>query len=236
MKDEEMKIFFLEADVELQDSVISTLNACRLKIDIKKAQDEQELYDEASHIDTYKLFILNLKDPTDTKVINFIRKNGSIAPILLILEKDQDPKSFKTLYYLSYDHIIVKDFSPEEIIYSIYKLCDVWNNDTIFLDNCVYFDCRNGTLINKEEEILFGKKEALLLKYLFFKSPCILSCEEIISLVYENEVINQERIRSLVKQIRSKLPFDIIKTVKGHGYQILSASKNNRKYFMKEKK
>lgn len=219
-----MDIFFLEQDVKLQDAVVDSLNACRLKMNIKKVQNEQELFDDTINISTYKLFILNLKDPIDPRTINFIRKKGSVAPILLVLEKDVNPKLFKTMYYLSYNHIIVKDFVPEEIVYSIYKLCGVWNNDIFFLDNCVYFDFRNEVFVNKEEMILFGKKEALLLKYLLLKSPSLISCDEIVSLVYENEVISQERIRSLVKQVRSKLPVDIITTVKGQGYQILPSA------------
>lgn len=217
-----MKIFFLEHDTLVQDDVIQHLDNCRLKVHVKKIQDEQAIFDEdVATLNTYKLFVLNLKNPTDPKIINFIRESGSIAPILLILEKDQDPKSFKPIYYLSYDHIIVKDFSPEEIVFSIYKLCGVWNNDIFFLDDYIYYDCRNSMFINKEEKILFGKKEAMLLKYLFLKSPSSLTCNEIISIVYENKVTSPESIRALVKQVRNKLPFKLIKTIKGEGYQIL---------------
>lgn len=222
-----MKVFFLEQDTKLQDEVEYYLNTLRLKMNIKKVQSEEELYNDVKNIDTYKLFILNLKDPTNTKAMEFIRKNGSVAPILLILEKGIDSNIYKTLYYLSYNHVIAKDFVPEEIAYSIYKLCGIWNDDVFFLSNGVYFDSKKEMFIYKDESIIFGKKEALLLKYLFLKSPSLLSCEEINSLVYENEVISQERIRSLIKQVRKKLPFDIITTVKGEGYQILSSTKAN---------
>ena len=222
-----MKVFFLEPDIKLQNEIVECLDGYRLKMSIKKVQNEQEFFDEAPYLNTYDLLILNFKNPTDPKNMDFIRENGGLAPILLVLEHNQDPKSLKTIYYLSYDSIIIKDFSPDEIIYSIYKLCDVWNNDIFFLNNCIYFDFKNKMFINKEDKIPFGKKESLLLKYLFLKSPSVLTCEDITSIVYENGIISQERIRSLVKQVRSKLPFNIIKTIKGVGYKILPVIRKN---------
>lgn len=82
-----------------------------------------------------------------------------------------------------------------------------------------------SVLILKRECLCFmksmfclAKKEALLLKCLFLKSHGITSCDEIISLVYQNEIVSQERIRALIKQLRDKLPYDLIRTFCGKGY------------------
>jgi len=71
-----------------------------------------------------------------------------------------------------------------------------------------------------EEEIVLGKKEALLLKLLFVKVHHIVSSAEIEYYVYQDEAISEERIRSLVRQLRAKIPLDLIETVKGLGYRI----------------
>lgn len=217
-----VKVFLLEPDSALADRMDTYLNSLRLKLKIKKATTEEELRQEAPFFSSYKLFILNLKNPANPCAMKFIREHGGDAPILLILEPTIPPDTLKTLYYLSYDDLIVKDFSPQEIAFRIYKLCDIWNDDNFFLAKDVYFDFKHCKFVNQEEEIALGKKEALLLKFLSVKSPHIVSFAEIACYVYQDEVASEERIRSLVRQLRSKIPHDLIETVKGEGYKIVN--------------
>jgi DNA-binding response OmpR family regulator len=215
-----MKIFFLEKDIGLKKEIISCLNTCRFKFHVRSVENEKDIFTKEHNWEQYSLFILNLKDPSDSKVIDFIRQNGGFAPILLILEADIHPKLFKTIYYLSYNDIIIKKFLPEEIVFRIYKLCNIWNDDIFCFGNDIYFDCDKNVLMRQEELIYFGKKESLFLKYLCLKYPNLASYKEIIDYVYNNEVIAQDRIRSLVKQIRKKIPFNFIHTLKGKGFKI----------------
>lgn len=220
-----MKVFLLEPDGELADSIDTCLNQLRLKMKVKKVKNEEAIFEEdVSVLPTYSLFILNLKNPTDPSIMHYLRENGVEAPILLVLESTFDPKYFKTLYYLSYDDMIVKDFSPPEITFRIYKLCDIWNDDTFFITKDIYFDFKHAKFINHEEEVVLGRKEALLLKLLFMKSHHIVSSHEIEYYVYQDETVSEERIRSLVRQLRAKLlPFHFIETVKGEGYKIANS-------------
>ena len=219
-----MKIFFLDPDVNLQNEIDICLNQCRLKIDVKKTQNEHDIFDEVLSLDDYSLFILNLKNPADTKILDFIRTNGKLAPVLLVLESTLSPQIFHTLSSFPYNDIIIKKFSVEEIVYRIYKLCHIWNDNIFYLGNGICFDFKKRLFIVNDKPILLGKKEALLLKCLFLKSHGVTSCAEIISFVYENEIVSQERIRALVKQLRDKLPYDLIKTFHGKGYQIVNFS------------
>nr|WP_230855744.1 hypothetical protein [Campylobacter concisus] len=38
--------------------------------------------------------------------------------------------------------------------------------------------------------------------------------------LYKNETLSQERIRSLVREIRAKIPTICLKTVRGTGYKV----------------
>lgn len=217
-----MKIFFLDPDLNLQNEIDICLNQCRLKIDVKKTQNEHDIFDEELFLEEYSLFILNLKNPADTKILDFIRTNGKLAPVLLILEPTLSPQIFQTLSSFSYNDIIIKNFSVEEIVYRIYKLCHIWNDNIFYLGKGICFDFRKRMFIFNDKHILLGKKEALLLKCLFLKFHGVTTCPEIISFVYQNEVVSQERIRALVKQLRDKLPYDLIRTFHGKGYQIVN--------------
>lgn len=218
-----MNIFLQEPDVALQKAIVGRVNSYRQKMDFKCVQTEEELFQE-EFLEGYALFILNLKEPTNPRMMNYIRANGGGAPILLILEADFDPDIIKTLYYLGYDDFIVKDFYTQEITWKIYKLCSIWNEERFFLSPDVYFDCKKWTFWYHDQAVSLGKKEAALPKYLFIKSPLLLTCDEVVTLVYENEIVTQECIRALVKQLRAKLPVDLIKTVRGEGYQITHLS------------
>jgi len=218
-----MKVFLLEPDKVLADNIDTYLNQCRLKVDVKKINNEKDFFNEdIASLSSYRLFILNLKNPANTCIMKHIRKHGSDVPILLILEPDIHASIFKTLYYLSYDNVIVKNFSVEEIAFHIYKLCHIWNDNIFFLTKDIYFEFDHATFVNKDEEIFLGRKEALLLKLLFIKSPYVASCNEIACYVYQDEIASEERIRSLIRQLRAKIPLDFIETQKGEGYKIVN--------------
>ena len=217
-----MKVFLLEPDQELADNIDSYLNTLRLKMNIKKVQHEEDIFlEDVDALAAYSLFILNLKNPTDTHVMRYLRENGADAPILVILEPNPHHDIFKTLYYLGYDSIIVKNFYVEEIAFHVYKLCDIWNDDNFSAEG-LHFDYKNSKVTCSNGcEVILGKKEALLLKLLFIKSPHIVSFNEIAHYVYEDEVVTEERMRSLVRQLRGKIPHDFIETIKGSGYRVL---------------
>lgn len=137
-----MKIFILDPDIEVQNKIDTCLNQYRLKIDVKKAQTEQELFDEECFLEKYSLFILNLKNPTDTKVLDFIRTNGKLAPVLLLLDADVSSEIFYTLSSFAYNDVITKRSSAEEIVFRIYKLCNIWNDTAFYLGNDIYLDCK----------------------------------------------------------------------------------------------
>lgn len=221
-----MKIFLCERDEILRNDIIDCLNRYRLKINIKSFEDENMIFEEEESLLLYSLFILNLKNPEDTRILKFIRDSGSTAPILLILERDVSPHIFKKIYYLSYNDVIRKDFYPQEIVFHIYKLCDIWNDDIFFVSKEIYFDYKNSIFIYNDLSIHLGKKEALMLKFLFVKTSYVISFDEIIYYVYDNEIVTEERIRSLIRQLRGKLPIKIIQTVKGEGYKLKSLNKN----------
>jgi len=219
-----MKIFFLDPDLNLQNEIDICLNQCRLKIDVRKTQNEDDIFNEDLFLEGYSLFILNLKNPADTKILDFIRTNANGAPVLLVLESTVSPKIFQTLSSFSYNDIIIKGFFVEEIVYRIYKLCHIWNDNVFYMDKGICFDFKKRMFLFNEVHIALGKKEALLLKCLFLKIHGVTTCDEIIAFVYENEIVSNERIRALVKQLRDKLPYDLIRTFHGKGYQIVNFS------------
>lgn len=222
-----MKMFLLEPDKKVVKELVDYLNSTRTRFDIEYIYEEEKIFQATFSFPEYDIFVLNLKDPINTHIKRYIRNNGGSAPILLILEAELSPSRLETIYYLKYDCIIYKKFFPQEIAFHIYKLCNIWNDKIYFLTKEIYFDYRESTFVYEDQKTHLGRKEALLLKLLLLQFPCYASYKEIEYYVYLDEVVTQESIRSLVRQLRNKLPCNMIETVTSKGYKITNVAKEH---------
>ena len=88
------------------------------------------------------------------------------------------------------------------------------------LKNGLVFD-KDSLCIRKEDEVIYlDKKESQLLKILCKNSLHVVTYDEIDHHLYKNETLSQDRIRSLVREIRAKVPTICLKTVRGTGYKV----------------
>ena len=83
------------------------------------------------------------------------------------------------------------------------------------------YDEDKKILSYKKEAIKLTKKEILFLELLFNNSFRIVSYDEIESYVWENSVMTENSIRSLVKNLRRKLPLNLIENLSGVGYKLV---------------
>jgi len=94
--------------------------------------------------------------------------------------------------------------------------------DFIYLDESCKWHRMNRAFFYKNKEIVFTNKEREFLALLFRHVNNTVTYGNIcISLWGENaDPVKQERIKTLIKQIRKKLPINIIKNIFGYGYKI----------------
>ena len=80
---------------------------------------------------------------------------------------------------------------------------------------------KTPSVVRKEDEVIYlGKKESQLLEILCKNSPHVVTYDEIDHRLYKNENLSQDRIRSLARVIRAKIPAICLKTVRGTGYKV----------------
>jgi len=92
----------------------------------------------------------------------------------------------------------------------------------LWIDTSSRWSRAEKTLFYQEQEIALTNKEREILAILFENANKAVSYE-VISLNLWNEILDpflQKRIKTLIKQIRKKLPLDIIKNLFGYGYKI----------------
>lgn len=89
------------------------------------------------------------------------------------------------------------------------------------LDENTIFDYNKSIIQNQEEEFQLTKKENNFLKLLLTKKR-IITYEEIENQIWDDEfIMTQNALRLFIKNLRKKLPANIIKNVQGTGYKFL---------------
>lgn len=82
------------------------------------------------------------------------------------------------------------------------------------------FDTYNKTLIVEEEIVKLRTKELELLNLLVKNRDRFVSYEEIESIVWYDSAMSKDAIKTLVKNLKSKLPKDCIVNLSGTGYKL----------------
>ena len=96
------------------------------------------------------------------------------------------------------------------------------NNESniIKLDENSYFDIFNKNLLINEEIIKLRTKEILFLELLIKNKNRYVSYEEIENYVWNDSVMTKDALKTLVKNIKNKIPKNLILNLTNSGYKI----------------
>ena len=95
-------------------------------------------------------------------------------------------------------------------------------NQKIKLNDFITLDLLNSSVIVNDKIVYLTKKEMLFLNLLFRNSGSLVTYEMIEELVWydDNKVMTSTSLRTLVKNIRKKLSFDIVQNISKVGYML----------------
>ncbi|MFA6740570.1 MAG: response regulator [Arcobacteraceae bacterium] len=96
------------------------------------------------------------------------------------------------------------------------------NNESniVKLENNSYFDIFNKNLVINEEIIKLRTKEILFLELLIKNKNRYVSYEEIENYVWNDSVMTKDALKTLVKNIKNKIPKNLILNLTNSGYKI----------------
>ncbi|EAT99723.1 MULTISPECIES: response regulator transcription factor [Campylobacter] len=212
------KIMLLSNDFDLNVNLGAVLY--RFNFRINCFQSEQGVMDDFDNGNRYDLYVLDMKaKDINLKLVKFLRENKNLTPILLVLD-EAIPTLFKKIYYAKVDDFIIRPFSPDEFIFHVFKLCKVLLGSKFEFKNGLVFDKDALCVTKGKEKIYLGKKESLFLEILAKNSPHVVTYEELDHHLYKGESLSQDRLRSLIREIRQKIPALEITTIRGIGYKI----------------
>ena len=158
--------------------------------------------------------------------IDFVKKvreeNKSIP--IVIITAHTDKEYLLEAIELKMEKYIVKPIELESLLNVLEKcvyLLELNQKILLKIDENYIYDYDKKELRYKDEIVLLNKKEISFFELLIRNQNRIVSYEELQDKVWIEDVMTDSALRSLVRNLRKKLPTDIIFNLSGIGYRFV---------------
>ncbi len=223
-KKQPYNILFVEDEKEIRDNYTRYLKRHFLNVyEAVDGEDGYQIYkDKKPEI---MILDINLPKMNGLELLRKIRRtNQSIKVIMLTAYSDtkylMDAVELKLVKYLVKP--ITRDDlkSALDIAVEEFTQFDVVSKITVSLKDDYFWDCENQRVFCKEVEISFTNKEKKIVSLLFSKPGQVFTYDDIIVEVWNSfEDDKLDPLKTMVKNIRKKLPKDTISNIFGIGYK-----------------
>ena len=216
-----IKILYVEDDEIARENGIEYLeNYFELIYDASDAIKALQLYEK------YKpdIIITDIQMPklNGLEFVKRIRQKDKKTQIIIITafcDKDYLLKAIE-LGLVKYLVKPVKEKEFEKALLLCVNYLQEDNSNIIKLDDNSYFDTFNKNLVIKNEIIKLRTKEILFLEQLIKNKNRYVSYEEIENYVWSDSVMTKDALKTLVKNLKTKIPKDLILNLTNSGYKI----------------
>jgi DNA-binding response OmpR family regulator len=211
-------VLYIEDDLVFQQNIVEILNNFFKKI--ITARDGDEAYDiYISNQNEIDLIITDINMPNTNGILfsKIIRKFDKNLPIIIVSAYTETDYLLDSID-LNIITYIIKPFTTQKIIKLLDKLLEYFRLNNYFIINeHIKLNYEGKELIVNNDSIKLTKKESLFLRLLFQNN--IVSYEMMYDYLWDGTkppTINA--IKSFIKKLKKKLPYDLIKNQHGIGY------------------
>ena len=166
-----------------------------------------------------------LPDGNGFDLFKKIRRYSDLPVIFLTAVDDED--SVVNGLELGADDYITKPFSTRELIARIKRVANKNSKKNIITVSGVTLDLEKSAVFENGKQLELTALEYKLLSLLMQNVGRVVTRELIFEKIWDvsGNFVNDNTLTVYIKRIRKKLDADIIKTVKGMGYQVAEVSK-----------
>ena len=216
-----IKILYVEDDEIARENGIEYLeNYFELIYDASDAIKALQLYEK------YKpdIIITDIKMPklNGLEFVKRIRQKDKKTQVIIITafsDKDYLLKAIE-LGLVKYLVKPVREKEFEEALFLCINALEKDETNIIQLDEITFFDTFNKNLISSNEMVKLRAKELNFLELLIKNKNRYVSYEEIENYVWNDSVMTKDALKTLVKNIKTKIPKDLILNLTNSGYKI----------------
>ena len=220
-----MRVLIIEDDKELSLVMKKGLEKYGFTIDIA---NECETGEEKAYVNSYDTILLdlNLPDKDGLEILNDLRHNDILSPIIIVTARNEVEQRAKGLD-LGADDYIIKPFDFIELrarIQAVIRRYYGRVNSDINVGK-LKIDPKPRTVHYDSNEIVLSAKEFDILEYIGTRHPEVVSSEDIAEHIYD-EFFNpfSSVLRVHMANLRKKLNRcsgeELLITVKGKGYKL----------------
>ena len=165
-----------------------------------------------------------LPDGNGFDLFKKIRRYSDLPVIFLTAVDDED--SVVNGLELGADDYITKPFSTRELIARIKRVANKNSKKNIITVSGVTLDLDKSAVFENGKQLELTALEYQLLSLLIQNAGKVVTRELIFEKIWDvsGNFVNDNTLTVYIKRIRKKLDADIIKTVKGMGYQVAEVS------------
>ena len=165
-----------------------------------------------------------LPDGNGFDLFKKIRRYSDLPVIFLTAVDDED--SVVNGLELGADDYITKPFSTRELIARIKRVANKNSKKNIITVSGVTLDLDKSAVFENGKQLELTALEYKLLSLLMQNAGKVVTRELIFEKIWDvsGNFVNDNTLAVYIKRIRKKLDADIIKTVKGMGYQVAEVS------------
>ncbi|MDQ0362355.1 response regulator transcription factor [Breznakia pachnodae] len=220
-----MRLLIIEDNQELLSIMEESLRKAEFQVDTTVSGLEGEELAYANEYDAI-LLDLNLPDKDGLAILSFLRESNVNTPVLIITARYEVENRTAGLN-LGADDYIVKPFQLSELHARIHAVIRRFYGRTqpdIKVGGLCVSPLRRSVSY-QGKEIGLKPKEFDILEYLAYKYPDVATSESIAEHVYNNEFnpfssVLRVHIAQLRRKVLEVAGVDLVKTVRGKGYQL----------------
>lgn len=153
-----------------------------------------------------------------SKEIKAISKN---TPIIILSAFSEKEKLLKAID-IGIDKYLMKPIDMDELLIVLKDIAKskIESVNLVEIGNGYFFNKTKRVLVKDDVEIGLTKKELSFISLLVKRIGTLVLLDEIKSVVWVGEKVNEATIRTFIKRVRDKVGADLIKNIPGLGYKI----------------
>jgi len=153
--------------------------------------------------------------------ISKVRKSDTDTKVIMLTAFTNE-EFLLDLINLQINHYILKPLNSDKLLEGLLNALGDKITPMLTLGKDFYLDAAKRELIFKNETIPIRKRENAFLQLLHKnKKCCMTTYEQIEAQIWEEKYMSTTALKTFIKELRKKLPMDIIVNVPQEGYKLL---------------
>jgi len=216
----DISILCVEDEDGIREVIVKTLKYYFKEVyEACDGEEAYEMYEE--YRPKIILSDIQMKNINGVQFVKKVRKTDRHTSIIMLTAHSNEEYLIE-LINLNVNHFILKPLNLKKLNEALFKYINENLLDQISLAPNLFLDLHKRIVVfNENEEISLRKREKDFLHLLYENKNSIVSYMQIEEELWIDKEMTSHALKSFIKDLRAKLPINIIKNVSQEGYTLL---------------